>query len=76
MACGAGTAADCEYMTKKYSAELELLRLNTGRESKVSTFVNRLSSYLFRYGGGIGANIITAGHDSDGPHLAMISAGG
>ena len=39
--CGAGTAADNEYYTKKLSAELELLRRNTGRENKISTMVCR-----------------------------------
>ena len=74
--CGAGTAADNEYFTKKLSAELELLRMNTGRESKVATLVSRASAHLFRYGGQIGAYLIVAGFDSEGPHLCQISANG
>jgi 20S proteasome alpha/beta subunit len=57
-------------------AELELLRLNTGRESMVSTFVTRSSSYLFKYGGYIGAYLIVAGYDSNGPHLCQVTANG
>ncbi len=74
--CGAGTAADCEYVTKKISAELELMRRNTGRESKVSTLVCRTSNHLFRYGGHLGAYLIVAGFDADGPHLVQIHATG
>jgi 20S proteasome subunit beta 2 len=74
--CGAGTAADNEYFTKKLSAELELLRMNTGRESKVSTLVSRASAHLFRYGGNIGAYLIIAGFDSEGPHLCQVAANG
>lgn len=53
--CGAGTAADNEYFAKKISAEMELMRRNTGRETRISTVVCRASSHLFRYGGNIGA---------------------
>ena len=74
--CGAGTAADCEYVTKRMSAELELLRMNTGRESKVSMMLNKTASYLFQYGGNIGAYLIISGYDEDGPHLAMLNADG
>ena len=46
--CGAGTAADCDHFTNKISAELELMRMNTGRENKISTLVCRASSELFK----------------------------
>ena len=74
--CGAGTAADCEYITKKVSAELELLRMNTGRESKVSMMVNKVSTHTFKYGGNLGAYLIIAGFDEDGPHLVMAQGNG
>jgi 20S proteasome subunit beta 2 len=74
--CGAGTAADCEYYTKQLSAELELMRLNTNRESKISTLVCKATNHLFKYGGYIGAYLIVAGFDEDGPHLVKIMANG
>lgn len=74
--CGAGTAADNEYYTKKLSAELKLLRMNYGRESKVSTMVHRAAMHLFRYGGQLGVYLIIAGYDCDGPHLAQVTATG
>jgi len=58
------------------AAELKLLRLNSGRESTVSTFLARTSSLLFKYGGNIGAHLIIAGFDSKGPHLCQLSANG
>lgn len=74
--CGAGTAADNDYYTKKLSAELKLMRMNHDRESRVSTMVARATSHLFRYGGNLGVYLIVAGYDSDGPHLCQISATG
>ena len=74
--CGAGTAADCEYYTKKLSAELELMRLNTGRESKISTLVCKSTNHLFKHGGQIGAYLIVAGFDDLGPHLVKVMANG
>lgn len=34
----------------KLKYELEMLRLNTGRETELSTLVTRLVNHLFRYG--------------------------
>lgn len=73
---GAGTAADCEHVTLKMSAELELMRLNTGRQSRLSTAATRLSWHLFRYGGQIGAHLIIGGFDVKGPQICMLSAYG
>ena len=74
--CGAGTAADNYYHAKRLSAELELMRMNSGREVKVSNLICRSSSFLFNYMGQIGAYQIYAGYDSDGPHLVQCDASG
>ena len=69
------------------ASQLELLRLNTGRQSRVSTAVTRLTTYLhkywkqiisifwahYRYQGHIGAALILGGFDVKGPQLVMIS---
>jgi len=73
---GAGTAADCDWVTKKLEAELKVLRLNTGRESLCSTAFTRLSNDLFPYGGHIGAHLIMGGIDVNGKHIVEISADG
>lgn len=74
--CGAGTAADNDYVAKKLSAELELLELDTGRKTEFKTLVSRVSSDLFRYGGYIGCYYIFGGYDSEGSHLVQVSANG
>eukprot|EP00331_Platyophrya_macrostoma_P023088 CAMPEP_0176445456 /NCGR_PEP_ID=MMETSP0127-20121128/23710_1 /TAXON_ID=938130 /ORGANISM="Platyophrya macrostoma, Strain WH" /LENGTH=279 /DNA_ID=CAMNT_0017831241 /DNA_START=43 /DNA_END=882 /DNA_ORIENTATION=+ len=72
-ACGAGTAADCEMVTLKMSSELELMRLNTGRQSRVSTMATRLCAELHRYQGYIGTALIIGGVDVKGAHICSIS---
>ena len=67
--CGAGTAADTEFVTQVMSSELELHRLNTKTESRLSMVEARLSSKLFKYGGNIGAALIVGGVDVTGPQL-------
>jgi 20S proteasome subunit beta 2 len=67
--CGAGTAADTEFVTQMVASELELHRLNTKRESRVSQVEARLTSHLFRYQGHIGAALIVGGVDVKGPAL-------
>jgi len=67
--CGAGTAADCFYFVKKISAQAELLRRNTGRETLMKTVVCKMTGELFRYGGQLGCHLILAGYDAEGPHL-------
>lgn len=47
--CGAGTAADTEMTTQMISSELELHRLNTGRQLRVCTANRLLKQMLFRY---------------------------
>lgn len=67
--CGAGTAADNDYVAKKLSGELELMELNTGRKTEFKTLVSRVSADLFKYGGYIGCYYIFGGYDSSGSHL-------
>lgn len=71
--CGAGTAADTEFVTNTLASQLELLRFNTGRQSRISTAVTRLTTYLHRYQGHIGAALILGGFDVKGAQLVMIS---
>lgn len=73
---GAGTAADCDKVTEKIEKELTLLRLNTGRQSRMSTVVARLTMYLHKYMGHLGAYLIVGGVDATGAHLCQISANG
>eukprot|EP00330_Aristerostoma_sp_ATCC50986_P002674 CAMPEP_0114583422 /NCGR_PEP_ID=MMETSP0125-20121206/7150_1 /TAXON_ID=485358 ORGANISM="Aristerostoma sp., Strain ATCC 50986" /NCGR_SAMPLE_ID=MMETSP0125 /ASSEMBLY_ACC=CAM_ASM_000245 /LENGTH=274 /DNA_ID=CAMNT_0001776853 /DNA_START=22 /DNA_END=846 /DNA_ORIENTATION=- len=74
--CGAGTAADCNFVTLKMEAELELIKLNTGRQSRISTAVSRFCNMLFRYQGYIGTALIVGGVDVDGAQLCSISPHG
>jgi 20S proteasome subunit beta 2 len=67
--CGAGTAADTEFVTQMVASELELHRLNTKQESRVCHVEAKLTSHLFRYQGHIGAALIVGGVDITGPHL-------
>lgn len=66
---GAGTAADTEFVTRNIAAQMDLLRLTTGRQTRVNTVVTRVREHLFRYGGFIGAYLIIAGLDPTGPWL-------
>lgn len=70
--CGAGTAADTEMTTNMISSQLELLRLNTGREVKVATANTLLKRMLFRYQGYVSAALVLGGVDIDGPHIFSI----
>ena len=56
--------------------ELELHRLNTGRENRVYQVTQRLTQYLFKYQGHIGTGLIIGGVDAKGPHLAGVSPDG
>ncbi len=74
--CGAGTAADCDKVTRMMSSQLELLRLNTGRQVRVCAANRLLKQMLFRYQGYIGAYLVLGGVDVTGPHLYTIAAHG
>jgi 20S proteasome subunit beta 2 len=67
--CGAGTAADTEFVTQMVASELELHRLNTKQESRVAHVEAKLTNHLFRYMGHIGAALIVGGVDINGPSL-------
>lgn len=67
--CGAGTAADTEFVTQMMASELELHRLYTKRESRLNHVEARLTSHLFKYQGHIGAALIVGGVDVNGPGL-------
>ncbi len=47
--CGAGTAAYTEMTTALISSNIELHRLNTGREARVVTAMTMLKQLLFKY---------------------------
>jgi len=73
---GAGTAADCDKTTATISSQLELHRLNTGRQVRVVTASKLIKQMLFRYQGYIGAYLIVGGVDVTGNHLYELSANG
>ena len=73
---GAGTAADCDKTTNMMASQLELHRLNTGRQARVCVATRLLKQYLFRYQGYVGTYLVLGGVDVTGPHLATIHAHG
>jgi len=75
-ACGAGTAADLDQVTKMLSANLRLIELNTGKKAQVITAVRQAKQHLYRYMGYIGAYLLIGGVDSTGPHIYDVSAEG
>ena len=74
--CGAGTAADTQFVNLFMASNLELQRLNSGRETRVSAYVALVTSMLYRYEGHLGAHLIAGGYDVLGPHIVMISGHG
>jgi len=74
--CGAGTAADTEYTTKNISSQLELHRLNSGRQVRVVAANRLLRQYLFRYQGHVSAALVLGGVDVNGPYLGTIAPHG
>ena len=70
--CGAGTAADTEFTTAQISSQLELLRLNSGKQSRVVTALTMLKRHLFQYQGHVSAALVLGGVDATGPHLHTI----
>ena len=73
---GAGTAADCDKTTTMMASQLELLRLNTGRQVRVCAANRMLKQMLFRYQGYVGTYLVLGGVDCMGPHLYEVSAHG
>lgn len=71
--CGAGTAADTEYVTRMVSSDLELHRLEADEEIiPVVMAKTLLKRYLFQYQGHVGAALIVGGFDKSGAHLTSI----
>jgi 20S proteasome subunit beta 2 len=70
--CGAGTAADTEKTTELISSQMELLRMNTGTQSRVVTACTMLKRMLFRYQGYVSAALVLGGCDVSGPHVYQI----
>lgn len=58
--------------TQMISSQLELLRLNTGREIHVKTANTLLKRMLFRYQGHVSAALVLGGVDITGPHIYSI----
>ena len=67
--CGAGTAADADQITELVSNQLALMRLQTGKQSRLVAAMTLLSERLFQYGGNIQAALILGGRDLEGPNL-------
>lgn len=68
-AAGAGTAADLFAVINLMASELELQRMNTGNESRLSHVEQRLHDHLFRHMGHIGVALIIGGIDVNGPDI-------
>jgi len=76
-ACGAGTAADLDNMTRWLAANLEYDELKTGRSSaRVQMAVSIASRHLHKYQGYIGAVLLIGGVDVTGVHLYSCSPHG
>lgn len=50
--------------------------MNSGRQTRISSYITATSSLLYRYEGNLGAYLIVGGYDILGPHLVMLSAEG
>lgn len=58
------------------SSQLELHRLNSGRQVRVVTANRLLRQYLFRYEGHVSAALVLGGVDVSGPYLSSIAPHG
>lgn len=75
--CGAGTAADTDYVTRMVSSDLELHRLEADVDIVPVVMAKTLiKRYLFQYQGHVGAALILGGYDKDGPMLTSIAPHG
>ena len=70
--CGAGTAADCEMVTRMVASTMKLHQYATNRAPRVVTVKTLLSQYLFQYQGYVGAALVLGGVDLNGPHLYSV----
>lgn len=69
---GAGTSADLDHVTHLISSNVELHRLDTNREPRITTVVSMLSQMLFKYQGHVGCHLLLGGVDFTGPHLYKV----
>ncbi|PWO00029.1 putative 20S proteasome beta2 subunit [Tilletiopsis washingtonensis] len=74
--CGAGTAADTEFVTQLISSNMQLHELHTGRLPRVVTAMTMLKQRLFQYQGQIGAALVLGGVDESGPNLFTVAPHG
>ncbi|PWN93019.1 putative 20S proteasome beta2 subunit [Acaromyces ingoldii] len=74
--CGAGTAADTEFVTALISSNMQLHGLHTGRKPRVVTAMTMLKQRLFQYQGHIGAALVLGGYDASGPNLFTVAPHG
>lgn len=70
--CGAGTSADTENTTGLIESQLELQRLQTGRQPRVLGALTRLKQRLFRYQGYVSAALVLGGVDCTGSYLYTV----
>jgi len=74
--CGAGTAADTEFITALISSNIELHALSTGRKPRVVTAMTMLKQRLFQHQGSIGAALVLGGVDVTGAQLFTVAPHG
>lgn len=74
--CGAGTAADTEFVTNLISSNMQLHELHTRKKPRVLAAMTMLKQRLFQYQGHIGAALVLGGYDSTGPQLFTIAPHG
>ena len=74
--CGAGTAADTEMLTLAISSQLTLLRMESGKQTRVIQALTALKRKLYRYQGHIGAALVLGGVDAEGAFLATVAPHG
>lgn len=75
--CGAGTAADTEFVTKMVASDIELARLESGTDIMPVVMAKTiLKRYLYQYQGHVGAALILGGYDKSGPVLTSIAPHG
>ena len=74
--CGAGTAADTEFVTNLISSNMQLHQLATGRQPRVVTAMTMLKQRLFQYQGQVSAALVLGGYDASGPNLFTVAPHG
>jgi len=73
---GAGTAADCDFVTKEMEMNVEFQSLEMQSKPRVVSVLTQLKRKLFQYQGYIGAYLIVGGVDTTGSHLFTCYAHG